>query len=189
MANFILASQSPRRLELLKQIGYEPSIIIPSTITEIPLKKELPKDFALRIAIEKAKDIHLKNPESYVLAADTVPAVGKTILQKACTDDDVRKFLKMLSGKRHRVYTAICLISPDLKISKKVVETIVKIKRLDKSDIDEYIASKDGLGKAGGYAIQGLGGALVSWICGSYSNVVGLPLYETKNLLKTHVKK
>ncbi|MFC1659148.1 Maf family protein [Pseudomonadota bacterium] len=184
MKNFILASKSPRRIELLKQIGYKPKEIISSNIAETPLKKELPKDFVLRMAVEKAKDVHSKYPNDYVLGADTIVVFGRKILQKAYSDEDVKNFLKALSGRRHRVYTGICLISLDSKISKKIVETIVKFKRLDNLDIKEYTKSKEGLEKAGGYAIQGLGGAFVSWISGSYSNVVGLPLYETRNLLK-----
>lgn len=182
--SFILASGSPRRIELLKQIGYTPKSIIPADIDEISKKREIPRDFALRMAVEKAKAVHKNNPDEFVLSADTVVGVGRRIVQKAHSNEDIIKFFKLLSGRRHRVYTSICLITPKKdKVFTKTVESILKFKNLSEEDIKWYLSTGEGIGKAGGYAVQGYGAALVKWFSGSHSNVVGLPLYETRNLL------
>lgn len=181
---FILASASPRRMELLTQIGVKPDSIIPANIDETPLSKELPKSYALRIAIEKARLIAENQPENTsVLAADTVVALGRRILPKAENNTMVESCLKQLSGRRHRVYTAIALHYKG-KTHSSIVMTTVKFKRLNTQDFEHYLLSNEGIGKAGGYAIQGIASAFIPSINGSYSNVVGLPLYETANLLK-----
>jgi septum formation protein len=179
----VLASASPRRLELLKQVGIIPDHIIPSDIDETPLKKESPRQLAARLAALKAQKIAPQYKEYYILASDTVVACGNRILEKASNIDEARKFLGILSGRRHGVYTGICLISPDGKCTTKVVKTVVKFKNLDPEDIDFYMRHDEWKGKAGAYAIQGLGARFIRAINGSYSNVVGLPLFETVNLL------
>lgn len=179
---FILASASPRRLHLLKQAGIVPSHIIPADIDETPLKAELPQHYALRIAQEKAAVISRKHPDAVVLAADTVVATGRRILPKAEDETTARTCLELLSGKRHRVYTAVCITHGNT--SKHFVEmTQVKFKRLSGKDIDAYIKSGEWQGKAGGYAIQGLAETFIPWISGSYSNVVGLPVEKTCTIL------
>lgn len=179
---FILASASPRRLQLLAQSGIKPDHIIPADIDETPLKAELPSHYALRIAQEKALVVSGKHPEAVVLAADTVVATGRRILPKADDEKTARACLTLLSGKRHRVYTALC-ISQGKKIKQHVEMTQVKFKRLSAKDIDAYIASGEWQGKAGGYAIQGLAEIFIPWINGSYSNVVGLPVEKTCTML------
>ncbi len=179
----ILASASPRRVALLKQLNIEPDDIIPADIDETPLKGELPRDLALRLAIGKAREIAHKNPQSYILAADTVVGAGRRILDKAEDELFARKCLNTLSGRRHRVYGGIAIITPEGKEITRLVETLVQFKRLTKNEIDTYIASKEWQGKAGGYAIQGLAESYIKYIKGSYSNVVGLSLYDTMNML------
>jgi septum formation protein len=179
----ILASASPRRKDLLQQIGIVPDLIDPADIDESPLKNELPRQYAERIAEQKASAAALKHTSDFVLGADTVVTTGRRILPKAIDDAEVKKYLKLLSGKQHSVLTAICIISPDGKKSARVVTTKVKFKLLTQNEIDAYIKSGEGIGKAGGYAIQGLAGGFVKAINGSYSSVVGLPLFETKNIL------
>ncbi len=182
-ASLILASASPRRVELLKQIGITPSSIIPADIDETPLKNELPRDLALRLAIEKAKAVAAQHPDTFILAADTTVACGRRLLDKAEDADYARHCLEMLSGRRHHVYGGIALISPDGKIRTKLCDTTVQFKRLTKTEIESYVVSGEWNGKAGGYGIQGHAGAFVKYMGGSYSNVVGLSLYDTLSLL------
>ncbi len=179
----ILASASPRRLKLLKQIGIKPAETCPADIDETPQKKELPKNLALRLATEKAKKISEEKDDCYILAADTVVSVSRIILPKAETKEDAVYCLKLLSGKRHRVYTALALITPEKKLIKKSICSKVKFRKLNKCDIDEYIDTMEWKGKAGGYAIQGMAEKYIKFISGSYSNIVGLPIYDTINML------
>lgn len=183
-ASFVLASASPRRLALLRQAGLEPSVVIAPEIDEALKKGELPRAYALRIAIAKTEAVAKKETGSFVLGADTVVAVGRRILPKADTEDEVARCLKLLSGRRHVVLTALALKPPEKPMRARVVATRVAFKVLSKREIDAYIASGEGIGKAGGYAVQGRAEAFVRWINGSYSNVVGLPLYETLSLLE-----
>lgn len=183
----ILASQSPSRLKLLNSINITPSDIVPADIDETPAPKELPRNLASRLANEKAKKVLNKVENGYIIAADTVVAVGRRILPKALVDNDVAYSLRMLSGRRHRVYTGVTIIkvqdSDIITTSHKVVTTVVKMKRLTLGEIAFYVASKKGLNKAGGYSIKGLGQCLIQFVNGSVSNVIGLPLFETRNML------
>ena len=181
----ILASASPRRLDLLAQVGVTPDLVLPADIDETPAKGELPGPHAERLAVEKAQACanKLEKP-GFVLAADTVVAAGRRILPKAESETDARDCLQLLSGRRHRVYSGIALISPEGQLRSKLVCTRVAFKRLSETDIAIYLASGEWQGKAGGYAIQGLGARFVPWIEGSYSSVVGLPLFETGQLLE-----
>lgn len=183
-SQLILASASPRRLELLAQIKVKPTQVLPADIDETPLKNEKPRDLALRLAEEKAKAVFDAGQGAYVLAADTVVACGNMLLDKAHNDDDVAAFLKKISGRRHDVYGGICVIRPDGKSISRVVQTIVKARPLSAADIREYVESGEGIGKAGGYAIQGLAASWIKSLQGSYSNVVGLSLYDTMQILK-----
>lgn len=178
----ILASASPRRVALLATIGITPSHILPAEIDETPLKNELPHLYAKRVAMAKAAHIASKNPDAIILAADTVVACGKRILPKAEDEKTARACLKLLSGKRHRVYTSIA-VAKDGKIHSAAEMTVVQFARLSKNDVEHYIASGEWQGKAGGYAIQGLAEAFIPRINGSVSNVIGLPLAKTKNML------
>lgn len=182
-APLILASASPRRLELLKQVGIVPTHVVPADIDETPLKNEIPRLHAQRLALEKAQAVAKNHAGAFILAADTVVGCGRRILPKAETADEVRECLALLSGRRHRVYGGIALIRPDGKISKRTVETVVQFKKLSPSEMDSYIASGEGQGKAGGYAIQGRAAAFSSFIGGSYSNIVGLSLYDVATML------
>jgi len=177
--HFILASASPRRLQLLQQLGLTPDDILPANVDETPLKTELPDAYALRIASAKAALTAEKNPASIILAADTVVAAGRRILPKAEDEKTARACLALLSGRRHRVYTAI-----SVGTRSKLVMTQVRFSRLNKDEIEAYIATGEWHGKAGGYAIQGAAAAFIPFISGSYSNVVGLPLAETSAMLK-----
>lgn len=181
----VLASASPRRLDLLKQIGLVPDVIEPAELDETPAKGESPQELARRLGSEKARLVATRYPGAFVLAADTVVACGARILPKAETEKDARACLKILSGRRHRVLSGVTLISPDGKAHHRLVTTIVAFKRLDGGDIAGYLNSGEWHGKAGGYAIQGLAAAFIRSINGSYSNVVGLPLFEVANLLRT----
>ncbi len=174
-----LASASPRRLDLLAQIGVVPDEVRPADIDETPLKAELPRVYAGRLAREKALAVQA---EGLVLAADTVVAVGRRILEKPCDAAEAERFLRLLSGRRHRVITGVALRHGD-KLMAKQVETAVRFKHMSDAEITGYIASNEWLGKAGGYGIQGLASAFIPWINGSYSNVVGLPLAEVSNML------
>lgn len=185
----ILASGSPRRLQLLSQIGIEPDHIVPTEIDETPLRGEVPRNLAQRLARQKAeaagktieRDEELAG--SFVLAADTVVAVGRRVLPQAERLEEAEQCLEILTGKAHRVYSAVVLLTPDGKLRQRLVESRVKFKRLSAKDREFYIGSGEWRGKAGGYAIQGLAGSFVQRLIGSYSNVVGLPLYETTSLL------
>ncbi|HEU5046733.1 MAG TPA: Maf family protein [Rickettsiales bacterium] len=179
----ILASASPRRLELLAQIGIKPAGVSPADIDETPLKGELPICYAKRVALEKASLIAARMPGHTVLAADTVVFCGRRILPKAEDEATARRCLTLLSGRRHRVVTAVAMLQ-DKVLRQKHVETHVRFKRLSAGEIDHYIANGEWHGKAGGYAIQGLAGAFIPFINGSYSNVVGLPLCEVKAMLE-----
>lgn len=176
----ILASASPRRLELLAQVGLRPDAILPADIDETPLPRELARACALRLAAAKAEAIADDN--AVVLAADTIVAVGRRILGKPVDAAEAGAFLRLLSGRRHRVTTGIAVRAAG-RTRLRAVETAVRFKQLDAGELAAYLASGEWQGKAGGYAIQGRAGALVPWIGGSYSNVVGLPLTETLNLL------
>ncbi len=179
--SLILASASPRRRDLLAQVGLVPEIIAAADIDETPLHNEMPRALALRLAVAKARAV---TAEGYVLAADTVVCVGRRILPKAETAEDVRACLKLLSGRNHRVFTGVAVVSPEGRLSSRVIETRLTFKRLTAPEIDAYIASGEGFGKAGGYGIQGRAGAFVIKLIGSYTAVVGLPLYETRCLLE-----
>lgn len=185
----ILASASPRRLDLLKQLGLTPDNIAPADIDETPLYQEKPQNLALRLSEEKAKVVSNQTTQNtsnhFILAADTVVACGQRILDKAEDEDQVLTYIKLLSGRRHRVYGGITLITPQNKIISRLSQTIVQFKKLSHSEIDAYITSNEWKGKAGGYAIQGLAGSYIKFISGSYSNVVGLSLYDTMNILKS----
>jgi septum formation protein len=186
----VLASGSPRRLALINQAGIEPDALQPADVDEMPLKGELPRACANRLARNKAEaalaavrlDEELRG--SYIIAADTVVAVGRRILPKAELIDEAAQCLRLLSGRNHRVHTAVCLVTPKESFRQRLVETRVRFKRLSEQDIEAYLASGEWRGKAGGYAVQGLAGSFVVKLVGSYTNVVGLPLYETVNLLQ-----
>ncbi len=180
---FVLASASPRRQQLLAQIGYVPDVIDPADIDESVLDGELPRAHALRLAREKADVGASRHDGALVLGSDTVVAVGRRILPKTETGEEARMCLKLISGRSHRVYTGVALAGPNGEMRERVVETRVKIRRLSIEMVEAYIASDEWRGKAGGYAIQGLFSAHVISIIGSYSGIVGLPLYETANLL------
>ncbi|MCF8466492.1 MAG: Maf family protein [Sneathiella sp.] len=179
----ILASASPRRLALLKQIGITPERVDPADIDEATNAGELPRDLALRLAREKAVAVSPRHAGAFLLSADTVVAVGRRALGKADTNADALSFLKLLSGRRHQVHTGITLITPKGKIISRVVSTAVIFKPLDMHEIRAYLKSGEWHGKAGGYAVQGRAALFVRNIQGSYSNVVGLPLFEVGNLL------
>lgn len=185
----VLASASPRRIELLQQAGIEPDRLIPADIDETPLRAEHPRSLAKRLSKEKAEralEKYRADPEEgdvFLIAADTVVAVGRRILPKAELVDEAGNCLGLLSGRTHKVYTGICLITPRGRVRQKLVETKVRFKRLSREETESYLASGEWRGKAGGYAIQGLAGTFVIKLVGSYTNVVGLPLYETVSLL------
>jgi septum formation protein len=185
----VLASGSPRRLSLINQVGIEPDALRPADIDETPKRGELPRAYATRLARNKAEtalgmvriDDELKG--AYILAADTVVAVGRRILPKAELLDEAAQCLRLLSGRNHRVQTAICLVTPKETFRQRYIETRVRFKRLSEQDIEAYLASGEWRGKAGGYAAQGIAGGFVVKLVGSYSNIIGLPLYETLTLL------
>jgi septum formation protein len=179
----VLASASPRRLDLLRQIGLEPDQIDPADIDEGPLPGELPPAHAIRLAEEKARVVMPRHPGAYILAADTVVACGRRILPKPVDPAAARSCLELLSGRRHRVHGGIALASPDRRLTVRRVDSQVAFKRLSEAEIIAYLGSGEWRGKAGGYAIQGRAAALIRWVSGSYSNVVGLPLFETAQLL------
>jgi septum formation protein len=181
----VLASASPRRLELLARIGVVPDAVLPAGIDESVAKGELPRDHAVRLAREKAAAIAVSEPDALVLAADTVVAVGRRILPKVEDEATLRVCLALLSGRRHRVLTGVALALPGGAVRERLVETMIAIKRLSAEEIDYYAEHDEWRGKAGGYALQGYGEVYVRHIAGSYSNVVGLPLAETRVLLKS----
>jgi septum formation protein len=184
-STLILASSSPRRLDLLRQVGIRPDRIEPPEIDETPARGELPRAHAARLAATKAAAVAAKvDPGAgYVLAADTVVACGRRILPKAETMEQARRCLGLLSGRRHRVHGAVCVVAPDGRQAARLVTTMVEFKRLNDAEVATYLAAGEWRGKAGGYAIQGLAAAFVPSINGSFPNVVGLPLVETLALL------
>lgn len=180
---FILASASPRRIELLARLGIVPHAVDPADIDETPGKTEIPRDHAQRLAREKCAVVGARHPGAVVLAADTVVGVGRRILPKAEDEATARHCLELLSGRRHRVTTAVAVVDAGGYIRERTSETIVTFHRLDKAVIDALIGEGDWRGKAGGYALQGSAEAWVRWLSGSWSGVVGLPLAETRALL------
>jgi septum formation protein len=178
----VLASTSPRRRELLARIGVVPARIASPDIDETPLKGELPRDYVARLAKAKALAVS-RAPDEVVLAGDTTVAVGRRILEKPADELDLRRMLALLSGRRHHVYSGLCVVGIDGKPRVRVADTIVAFKVLSAAEIDWYVASGEGMGKAGGYAIQGRAETFVRFLSGSHSNVVGLPLFETRTLL------
>lgn len=189
-SRLILASGSPRRLALLEQAGLTPDLLAPVEADETPLKSEAGRSLAKRLAKTKA-EMAVENMKrsgdienSYILAADTVVAVGRRILPKAELLDEAASCLRLLSGRAHRVYTGVTLVTPNETMRHKLSETRVRFKKLSKDEFESYLASGEWRGKAGGYAIQGIAGAFVVKLVGSYSNVVGLPLFETTSLLQ-----
>jgi len=179
----VLASASPRRRELLAQAGVTPDAVDPRDIDETPLAGETPRLAALRLAAEKARAAAGDHPGAFVLAADTVVAVGRRMLGKPATDGEARAMLGLLSGRGHRVYTGVCLIAPDGRFASRVSETRVKFKRLGQGELEVLVGCGEWRGAAGAYRIQGRAGSCVISLIGSYTGVVGLPLYETMALL------
>ena len=179
----ILASASARRLDLLSQIGIVPDAVEAAELDETPRADETPRQLALRLAVAKAAHVGASTPDAFVLGADTVVAVGRRVLPKAEDAAEVGRCLALLSGRAHRVLTGIAVVAPGGRTVSRLVESKVHFKRLSDADLATYLACGEGVGKAGGYAIQGRAGALVISLQGSYSGVVGLPLYETANLL------
>jgi septum formation protein len=183
MSILVLASASPRRLDLLRQIGIVPDHVDPAEVEETPLARELPGPHVLRLARTKAEAVRPRHPDAFVLAADTVVACGRRILGKPADEKAARGVLTLLSGRRHRVYGGIAVIAPSGRIVSRRVISQVAFKRLSNAELAAYLATGEWRGKAGGYAAQGHAATFVSWMQGSYSNVVGLPLYETAQLL------
>ena len=186
----VLASASPRRLQLLERVGLVPDLLNPADIDELPHKRETPRAHSIRLAKEKAERatemplVRDMGANAFILAADTVVGLGRRVLPKAETEDEARDCLSLLSGRSHWVYSTVCLIAPGNRISTRCVETKVRFKRLSREDVDSYIACGEWRGKAGGYAIQGRAEAFVRMLTGSHSAVIGLPLYETVHLLE-----
>jgi len=181
--SLVLASSSPRRRDLLGRLGVDPARIASPDIDETPRKGEVPRVYALRMAEEKAVAV-ARDPHEIVVAGDTTVAVGRRILPQATDADMQRGFLNLLSGRRHHVFSAVAVIDCDGRVRSKMCDSIVRFKRLSPDEIESYIESGEGLGKAGGYAIQGRAEALIDWMAGSHSGVIGLPLYETRALLR-----
>ena len=175
---FILASGSKRRLDLLNQISIKPDLILTPDINEVSKSKELPLDYVRRMSVEKNKVFQCKYSESIILTADTVVSLGRKILPKTLDIKMAKDCLKLISGRRHKVLTSFALYSPDFPIKVKTIQSIVKFKRLHKDELDYYLKSEEWKGKAGGYAIQGIAASYIDFLSGSYSNVVGLPLAE-----------
>lgn len=180
----VLASASPRRLDLLRQIAIIPTEVVPADVDETLRRGELPAPYALRLAQEKAHTVAARYPGCFVIGADTVVACGRRVVPKPETVAEAGRCLALLSGRGHRVYSGVTIVSPDGRTVQRLVTTVVGFKRLDATEMADYLASGEWSGKAGGYAIQGRAAAFVSKLCGSYTNVVGLPLFETANLLK-----
>jgi septum formation protein len=187
---FVLASASPRRLQLLERVGLVPDLLNPADIDETPRKRETPRALSIRLAAEKAAvaldmpQVKALGPNVFLLAADTVVGLGRRVLPKADSADVARDCLSLLSGRSHWVYSTVALIAPGRRRSQRCVETKVRFKRLSREDLDSYIASGEWRGKAGGYAIQGRAEVFVRMLTGSHSGVIGLPLYETVHLLE-----
>jgi septum formation protein len=182
-APFVLASASPRRLELLRQVGLAPDLVDPAEIDEAPLAGETARRLAMRLARAKAAEVAARHPAAYVLAADTVVALGRRLLGKPEDAADAARMLGLLSGRAHRVLTAVAVVAPGGRAGARLSETRVRFKRLTAAEIAAYAAGEEWRGKAGGYGVQGLAGAFVIALNGSYTGVVGLPLYETRGLL------
>jgi len=178
----VLASASPRRIELLALVGITPDRVDPADIDETPLKDETPTRLAARLAVSKSQAIAARSPDAVVLAADTVVAVGRRLLEKAADEAEATRFLKLLSGRNHRVFTGVAVTAAG-RTTQRVVDTRVSFKVLSDAEIAAYVASGEWRGKAGGYGIQGRAGAFVTRLVGSYPAVMGLPLFETVNLL------
>jgi len=185
MPPLILASASPRRQQLLARIGVTADAIVPADIDETPIKAELPRVYARRMAAQKAQVVASQHPDSAVLSGDTVVAVGRRILPKAESEAEARVCLELVSGRRHMVLSAVTLMLPDGRSLHRLSESAVIFKRLHADEVDAYIASGEWQGKAGGYAIQGSAEALIRSMAGSYSGIMGLPLYETRSMLVT----
>ena len=183
MPVLVLASASPRRLELLRQIGIVPNCVDPADIDETPGRGELPAAHVVRLAEAKARAVAPRHPDAFILAADTIVACGRRILPKAEDEATARACLTLLSGRRHRVYGGVAVMAPSGEIAIRRVISQVAVKRLSEMELGSYLRSGEWHGKAGGYAIQGAAAAFISWLAGSYSNVVGLPLFETAQLL------
>ena len=179
-----LASASPRRLDLLRQIGLIPDRVAPADIDERPLRDERPGQLALRLAVQKGEAVRVGLPGMFVISADTVVAVGRRILPKAETEEEARACLRLLSGRKHDVLTGVAVSAPDGRQVSRLVEARVELKRLSHQDVEGYIGSAEWRVKAGGYAINGQAGGFVTGMSGSYSAIVGLPLYETAALLE-----
>ena len=184
MPPLVLASSSPRRRDLLARLGVEPARIAAPAIDETPRPRELPRDYALRLAVEKAGAVD-RAPDEVVLAGDTTIALGRRILPPAETEAIQRELLGLLSGRRHHCLSAVCVIAADGQVRTRLSDTIVAFKPLSPAEVDAYIACGEGLGKAGGYAIQGRAEAFVRFLHGSHSGVIGLPLFESRALLRT----
>ncbi len=184
MTGLILASASPRRKALLEQIGLSPSLIDPADTDETPRRNETPIAYARRVAEEKAKTVAPRHPGAFILAADTIVACGQRMLHKPANEREAIERMRLLSGRRHRVYTGVCVLAPDGRCKTRVVQTVVAFKALSDAEIADYIASGEGADKAGGYGAQGRAARYIRFISGSFSNVVGLPLFETTQLLK-----
>jgi septum formation protein len=180
----VLASASPRRLDLLRQAGIEPDEVDPAEIDESPLKKETPRRQALRLARDKALAVAARRPSAYVIGSDTLVAVGRRVLGKPADEAEARKFLELLSGRAHRVLTGVAVVGPDGRFAARLGEARLQFKRLTGAEVDGYIESEEWIGKAGAYGVQGRAGAFVTALQGSYTAVVGLPLYETLCLLE-----
>ena len=183
-APLVLASASPRRFDLLRQIGLEPDLVDAGAVDETPLPRELPPAHAQRLAAAKAAAVLPRHGRCFLIAADTVVACGRRILPKAEDAETAARCLALLSGRRHRVLGSVQIVAPDGRRLARLVTTSVAFKRLSAAEVDLYLASGEWRGKAGGYAIQGLAAAFIPWINGSYSNVVGLPLAEVWTLLQ-----
>lgn len=182
-AKLVLASSSPRRLELLRQIALVPDIIASPDVDETQIKNEKPAELALRLAVSKAETVFAKHTDAFVIGGDTVVACGRRMLPKCADEAEVARCLTFLSGRRHSVYGGLCVLGPNGKRATRVVETAVTFRRLHADDIKAYAACGEGVGKAGGYAIQGRAAVFIKSINGSPSNVIGLPLGETAQLL------
>jgi septum formation protein len=183
MSVLVLASASPRRLELLRQVGIVPDRIDPADLDERPARGELPAAHVVRLAEAKARAVQPRHPGAFILAADTIVACGRRILPKPKDEASARACLTLLSGRRHRVYGGVAVVTPAGDMAIRRVVSQVAFKRLSEAELDAYLQSGEWRGKAGGYAIQGCAAAFIPWIAGSYSNVVGLPLFETAQLL------
>ena len=182
--SLVLASVSPRRLQLLKQVGIIPALVNPADIDETPKFKEIPEKLAVRLAKQKLDTVAYKYPDQWILAADTVVACGRRVIPKPLDEAEACQNLEMLSGRRHRVISSVCVLGPSGKFNQRSVATRVLFKRLHVNEIEFYITTGEWRDKAGGYSIQGQGARFIRSINGSYSNIVGLPLFETCGMLE-----